>query len=253
MAAHRETTSSSANLPARIDNARRLLMQAKSIDDLTSVRDQAKALQRLTRGVAAARDAHNECGEIVILCLAREGEELAKMEKARGTEGSGRPGKGGRTRRPPNDDAPTLKELGISKDESSRAQKIASIPKAKLQAHLDEVKESGGEITTAGVVRLANKDKGKPKSKATKLKASPVDAAPAAEYVPLYEQVFDTPASKDTVCMQTCQQLIAGCCQHYLPKERWAELFDDLRLMLDTLEEDLRVDRRRAAAGGIRR
>ncbi|MEA2909426.1 MAG: hypothetical protein QOJ15_1507 [Bradyrhizobium sp.] len=44
----------------------------------------------------------------------------------------------------------TLAEMGIEKTEAHRAQKIASIPKAKLRAHLDEVKASGGEITTAG-------------------------------------------------------------------------------------------------------
>ena len=51
----------------------------------------------------------------------------------------------------------TLKELGIERTEAFRAQKIAAIPREKLRAHFEQVKDSGGEITTAGVLRLASK------------------------------------------------------------------------------------------------
>jgi hypothetical protein len=42
----------------------------------------------------------------------------------------------------------TLKELGFNKEQASHAQKIASIPREKLRAHFDQVKESGGEFTS---------------------------------------------------------------------------------------------------------
>ena len=75
------------------------------------------------------------------------------MEKARG----GRPEKTGITVIPVIAEPMTFKELGISKREASHAQKIASIPREKLRAHFEQVKESGGEITTNGVLRLASK------------------------------------------------------------------------------------------------
>ena len=42
----------------------------------------------------------------------------------------------------------TLKELGFNKEQASHAQKISSIPREKLRAHFDQVKESGGEFTS---------------------------------------------------------------------------------------------------------
>ena len=91
--------------------------------------------------------------------MARVGEELAKMEKARGggDQRSEQRRTTGITAIPVIAEPMTLEELGISKREASHAQKIASIPREKLRAHFDQVKESGGEITTAGVLRLASK------------------------------------------------------------------------------------------------
>lgn len=146
------------SIAARVDNIRHLLLAAKSVGDVTAVKDQAKAVQRMTKGIRAARDSHNECGVLVIECTARVGEELAKMEKARG----GRPEKTGITVIPVIAEPMTFKELGISKREASHAQKIASIPREKLRAHFEQVKESGGEITTNGVLRLASKTAPKP-------------------------------------------------------------------------------------------
>ena len=162
------------SIAARVDNIRHLLLAAKSVGDVTLVKDQAKAVQRMTKGIRAARDSHNECGVLVIECTARVGEELAKMEKARG----GRPEKTGITAIPVIAEPMTLEELGISKREASHAQKIASIPREKLRAHFDQVKDSGGEITTAGVLRLASKTAPKQPSERKKKQASahtPID------------------------------------------------------------------------------
>lgn len=170
------------NIAARVDNIRRLLLAAKCIGDVMSVRDQAKAVQRMTKGVQAARESHNECGQLVIECTARVGEELSKMEKARGGAERG-VGRRGKQNAVADSDrivaAPiTLAELGIDKSEASRAQKIASIPRERLQAHFEEVKQSGGEITTAGVLRLASEAAPKPPSEPKKKPTSahsPVD------------------------------------------------------------------------------
>jgi hypothetical protein len=111
---------------------------------------------------------------------ARVGEELAKLEKAKGAARTGGPGRGNKNPVDRNDrvfaEPMSLKELGITKDESSKAQKIASIPKEKLRAHFEEVKQSGGEITTAGVLRLASE--GAPKAPVASKKKPPSAHSP---------------------------------------------------------------------------
>ena len=72
------------SLPALIDEAHAALAAARTFDELAAVRDRAKAIQRMAKGVKGARDAFNRCGEIVIEALAIEGRELAKLDKAKG-------------------------------------------------------------------------------------------------------------------------------------------------------------------------
>jgi hypothetical protein len=50
------------------------------------------------------------------------------MEKNKGTAGKGRPRLGGNTKLPPKNDAPKLDDLKITRMQSSRWQKLASVP-----------------------------------------------------------------------------------------------------------------------------
>jgi len=53
------------------------------------------------------------------------GEFLKAMPKNHGTAGAGRPALGGNESEPPKDETPTLREIGITKKQSSQAQKLA--------------------------------------------------------------------------------------------------------------------------------
>lgn len=159
------------NLPALADSAIRAIRSARSLDEVKGIRDLFKIHQHVAKCLNAAIEAKNACAKVVIIATQREGEALAGMEKAKGAAATGGPGRGKKNPVARSDrvfaEPITLKELGITKSEASRAQRIASIPDDDLQSHFAEVERSGGEITTAGVLRLAAKQEAK-KPKAAK-------------------------------------------------------------------------------------
>lgn len=161
-----------ANLPALIDAVVLSLEQARSIDDVKAVHDRAAALQRLTKGVDGARDAYNRCGEIKIYAERKMGDELARAEIK-----PGQPKKNS-TPREPFFSRPRLEDLGISKKQSSRYQQLAAIPECEIRAHITTVKRDGGEVTTAGTLRLARQ--------AEKHAAKVAPVLPAQQYNCIY-------------------------------------------------------------------
>lgn len=77
----------------------------------------------------------NACAEIKLRAERRAGEILREMPKNGGTKGqlNGRDSSGDTTMALPEDDTPTLKELGIDPHQSSRFQSIASIPELSFE------------------------------------------------------------------------------------------------------------------------
>jgi ParB family chromosome partitioning protein len=122
-----------------------------------AIRDKAEAMRHYAR---QANDIEftNWAAEIRIRAEYRLGEML---KEAKETVGLNQGAKGsivtGTGRRPVKDDRPTLQDLGVSKNLSSRAQKIASLPIATFESHLDLAKAENQEITSASLERLAKK------------------------------------------------------------------------------------------------
>jgi len=52
---------------------------------------------------------------------------------------------------------PALADIGITRDESSRWQKVAAIPEAHFETAIAVAKSSAGEVTTAFLLREASK------------------------------------------------------------------------------------------------
>lgn len=75
-------------------------------------------------------------------CLAERcfGELLKDMEKAKGIQMNGRDSLGGTVAVPPKNDTPTLKIMDITKNQSSRYQQLAKVPKAEFEDALDTAK-----------------------------------------------------------------------------------------------------------------
>lgn len=136
----------------RYEAARNALSIASSVDEVEDIRDKAQAM------AAYARQANDTelvewATEIKVRAERRAGEMIVEMEK----HPAGRPTKN--QSHPATNLPPTLKQLGISKTQSSRWQKIAAIPEEKFEQAVAAAKEFAGEVTTAAMLRVA---KGEP-------------------------------------------------------------------------------------------
>ena len=114
----------------------------------TFVDDRAEALRQLRQLARASRDSHqkqNYWAERKLRAEREAGEILRDLLPHKG----GRPAKNG------NRLIPLLRELGITKMESSRWQRLASIPEPEFEKFLADAKRDGGEITRENALRLA--------------------------------------------------------------------------------------------------
>ncbi len=86
--------------------------------------------------------------EIKIRAEKRMGEMLIETEKHP-------PGPDKKDRSHDVTDPPKLKDIGITKKQSSRWQATAQIPDEDFENHITETKQGGKELTSAGVLKMA--------------------------------------------------------------------------------------------------
>ena len=143
----------------RYDAARNALQQAVEIDEVKDIRDKAEAMAAYAR---QAKDTEmiQWVTEIKVRAERRAGQMLADMPKSEGTKGQLH-GKysGGHIVVPPEESTKTLSEMGITKNESSRWQKLAAVDEDKFEKAVTAAKEVAGEVTTAAMLRIARADK----------------------------------------------------------------------------------------------
>ena len=115
------------NVPALIASLERGLAEARTFAQVKKIRDEAAALQVFLRSQEAAAEVVNRAGEWKLRAERRLGEELAKVEK-----------NGGRLRRGnttlPRDETPRLSDIGVSKIQASRWQRLAAVPAEKFES-----------------------------------------------------------------------------------------------------------------------
>lgn len=136
----------------QFDRARHALAVASSIDEVKQIRDQAEAMRLYFRQAEQGLEMQNQCAAIKLRAEQRGGEMLADMEK----HPAGRPPNNPLDAR--TDLPPTLSDLGISRFQSHRWQKVADIPREFFEDHLADVAEKG-ELTTAGLLRDWNMER----------------------------------------------------------------------------------------------
>lgn len=140
------------NALTNYDAACRALAQAASVDEVLNIRDQAEAMRAYGRQ-AKNRELETYAQEIRLRAERKLGALIIQQKETVGlntgakgigksavvsddcTQGDEKSAVVG------NDRTPTLAEMGISKDLSSRAQKLAAVPEAEFEANIVEHKQ----------------------------------------------------------------------------------------------------------------
>ena len=148
--------SDAALLPARYDAMCRAIDAAYEVDEVKDIRDKARAMEVYLRQ-AKNTEAERRACEIRLRAERKAGELLSERDKAKGSRGqfAGSSPSGGTIVRPPETGAPTLRDLGITKQQSSDWQRLAAVPQDQFEAALADPDEMP---TTAGIIGKPRKE-----------------------------------------------------------------------------------------------
>lgn len=151
----------------KYEAARAALAVAVEIDEVKDLRDKAEAMAAYARQakdtalVEMATElkvrAERRCGELL---QAEVLKPVATLKRGPVV--------------PSCDNGKKLPEIGLTRNESSRFQKLASIPEPRFEAAIAEAKATRHQVTTAGMLRLAEQEK---PTKPTKPAGRPSKAA----------------------------------------------------------------------------
>jgi N6-adenosine-specific RNA methylase IME4 len=127
------------------DTARQALAQAATLDEVAELRTQAELMRGYYRQRKESAEMQNMCAEIKLRCERKLGELLKDII----------PHQGGRPQKRSHDESVSLQDLDIDHNQSSRWQRIASVPDDEWERFIAETKAKEQELTSAGALRLA--------------------------------------------------------------------------------------------------
>ena len=194
-------TGQSNNQLAHLMKAKRELALVTRIDEVTEIRSKAEALRVYAKQAGESLEMQNNCAEIKIRAERRAGELLKESGRKKGETDKKIMFHDGTL-------SPTLKNLGIERKQSMRWQIIANIPERIFEQHVQETMaraktgDTGAELTTVGVLRLAKIQQRRQKQKrygSKKYKATPLSALPTNHYGTIYADPpwpYDNQASR---------------------------------------------------------
>jgi|GEM_PF-1161018 len=200
---------------ALYEKARTALSAAHSVDEVKDIRDKAEAMAAYARQ-AKDKDMILWVTEIKVRAERRAGQMLAEMPKATG----GKPYQNhtGHTIVPVEK---TLAELGITKNESSRWQKLSGVSDEKFEHAVAAAKEVAGEVTTAAMMRVARPE------------PEPEPEPEAPDYTELDEAHDTISGLQDALAVATMGEVSDD------DKANATALIADLRKQIKTLEATL--------------
>ena len=174
----------------KYEAARNALQVASTVDEVKDIRDKAEAMAAYARQ-AQDTELIKWATEIKVRAERRAGQMLAEMPKASGAKGVGPIAVTRCDRNQP----PTLADIGVTKNESSRWQKLAAVSDEQFESAVAAAKDVAGEVTTAAMMRAAKA--AEPEKPAAEQKPRKTDPEPAPEeppepeYTPL-DEAMDT-------------------------------------------------------------
>jgi hypothetical protein len=135
-----------------VSRARKALAEMTSPVEVKDYLDKAVAIREYAARKTGAMDVANDAAEIVVLCRRRLGELFANLPRQRG-------------RRTDLTSAPhgtqvqdTVAEIGVTSKTVKHWQQEARIPEKKVAAWVAGTRESGGQITVAGLRGLIKRE-----------------------------------------------------------------------------------------------
>lgn len=133
-----------------INEARMRLQSVNTLDDVLAIRDRAEALRVYAKAALDSLDTANAAAEIKLRAERRAGEMLSVMEKRDGGDAM-------KARSHVDTELPpSLAELGIDKNKSSRWQREAAVDDDTFEQYLLMCREGGREVTQSGLLQVAN-------------------------------------------------------------------------------------------------
>jgi len=141
-----------------LSRVERMLAEARDIDTIRDLRDEADIAKASARKVGLSRDIILHAATIKVQAERRLSEMLLDLPLAKAAPGNQYTGK--QSDRSRTATGPVrLRELGITKSDSSRAQQIARLPAPVFHRYVEQTTKAGKEPTAAGLLRLAKEQR----------------------------------------------------------------------------------------------
>lgn len=142
----------------KFDAAISAIAKAKSVDEIKDIRDKAEAARKYAKQAGISLEGQNMLAEIKIRAERKAGEIFLSIPREQGK----------RTDSTSSNGCTKLKEMeedvGIATRTRINWESEAELPDKDFEAHIKETKETGKELTSASVLRLAKKLQPKPES-----------------------------------------------------------------------------------------
>ena len=136
-----------------LSSAQRALAEARTLDEVKDLRDKAVAVKAYAKKAQLGRDLVVDASVITLRAERKLGELLHEIELADSSSGNQYTGPVAPS--PSVDtDCVSLAELGISRSDSSRSQRIAALPEDEFERYITENLARQREPTIAGALRL---------------------------------------------------------------------------------------------------
>ena len=142
----------------KIKRAQAYLIEVKTLQQAKEVIALAAAAEVYARRINASIETTNYAAEIRLRAERKLGEILNTNPVAKGTRGTlrGKESSGSTKLAPPEDDAPTIASVGVTKKESSRAKDLAELSEQEFEQTLSVAVDAKKELNHNRVVKYAH-------------------------------------------------------------------------------------------------